>query len=422
MLEALIICFVMCGILIAASIVFRNDIKKVMLFGVLAAFVGLLIAGFGVPVTKFVEGLFGYFDAILYAIAGTAFVGILYGNGTLKWILSRITTIKSGFVKSFLLVLFVALPGMISGMATVSLLTAGTLAGAYLIENGMSKKKVVAFVALSAVTGMLLPPYSMIAMVFMSNTIAGASLPLLVLGLPLLVATAIVFTKPVAKAEPAEDAEAVATPGSFTCLIPLFIALALYLWYDFLKAVLPFLGLPLIALIGCVFAIIFQAGKRTNPITDAGELIAKVSPLLAAVAIAGFVQATAARCGVTGTLSSIAFQMGGAPLTTIIGFAVTAVIGIFAGWFPALTIGFIAMRFGGGSFSVSLAYAALLAVVMLFTVKNNFFDRTAALIAPEGPHENSWQNLKSVMIPALVLIAMMIVYLFATSAVMSLRV
>jgi TRAP-type C4-dicarboxylate transport system permease large subunit len=393
-----------------------------MLFGVLAAFVGLLIAGFGVPVTKLVEGLFGYFDAILYAIVGTALVGILYGNGTLKWILSRIAKVKSGLVKSLLLVLFIALPGMISGMATVSLLTAGTLAGTYLIENGMSKKKAVAFAALGAIIGMLLPPYSMLVMIFMSNTIAGASLPLLVLGLPLFVATAIVFTKPVTKVESAEGAEAAAVPGGFTCFIPLIVVLALYLWYDFLKAVLPFLGLPLIALIGCVLAVIFPAGKRTNPITDAGELIAKVSPLLAAVAIAGFVQATVARCGVTGALSSIAFQMGGAPLTTIIGFVVTAVIGIFAGWFPALTVGSIAMRFGGSSFSANLAYAALLAVVMLFTFKNNLFDQTAALLTPEEPHESSWQNLKGAMIPALVLIAMMIVYLFATSAITSLRV
>ncbi len=416
MTEAIVILCIMYAILIAASVVFRNNVKIVMLFSVVSAVIGLLIAGFKLD-TRIMEGMSGYLDAIFHALTGTAFVAVLHGNGTLDWILSRIVSLKNNFVKALVLAFFIAIPGMISGMATVSMLTAGAVAGAYLIENGMPKKKVVAFVATASIAGMLLPPYSIITMVFLSNAFAGLSLPLLVLGLPVLLVVTVAFMGPVAEATKASAKD---VPGSASCIVPLLVALVLYLCYDFGKAFLPFLGLPLIAMIAFVVAILLPAGKRGNPITQVGDLVAKVSPLLAAVVLLGMVQATASRCGVFGTLTAVVYDMN-STVNTVIAFIVVAAVGIFAGWYPAMALASVAFTFGDSNLGIQLAYTALMGLVMLFSVKNNFFDQTFAVLAPEEKAEGSAANFKTALAPALALIIMFFFCYFASSVIAGLR-
>lgn len=421
MTEALLIMCIMYAILIIASIVLRNNVKFVMLFSVVSVAVGLLIAGFQLD-TRALEGLSGYLDAIFYALTGAAFMAVLHGNGTLRWIFSRIAAIQNGLVKSLLLTLFIAIPGMVSGMATVSLITAGAIAGEYLIKNGMPARKATAYVATASIAGMLLPPFSLIPMVFLSNSFAGLTLPLLALGLPMLLVVALVFAKPVATASsmPVDSSE---VPGHFPCVIPLIAALVLYLCYDIGKAFLPFLGLPLIAALACVLAVILPAGKRGNPITQIGDLFVKIAPFIAAVVLLGMVRATASRCGVFGALTAVTYDMNKG-LTGVIAFVVMAAVGIFSGWYPFMALSAVAFSFSanGSSIGVALAYTALMALVMLFSRKNNFFDQTFAVLSQGDEAQKSTDNLKAAWIPALALAALFAIFYFASSMITGLRI
>lgn len=421
MTEALLIMCIMYATLIIASIVLRNNVKFVMLFSVVSVAVGLLIAGFQLD-TRALEGLSGYLDAIFYALTGAAFMAVLNGNGTLQWIFSRITAIHNGPVKSLLLTLFIAIPGMVSGMATVSLLTAGAIAGEYLIKNGMPTRKVAAYIATASVAGMLLPPYSLIPMVFLSNSFAGLTLPLLALGLPLLLVVALVFARPVAAAcvVPVDSATA---PGHFPCIVPLIAALVLYLCYDIGKTFLPFLGLPLIAALACILAVLLPAGKRGNLITQIGDLFVKIAPFVAAVALLGMVRATASRCGVFGALSAVTYDMN-KDLTGVIAFVAMAAVGVFSGWFPFMALSAVAFSFSanGGSIGVALAYTALMALVMLFSRRNNLFDQTLAVLSQGGEAQKSADHLKAAWIPALALAALFVIFYFAGSVITGLRV
>ena len=415
MTEALLIMCVMYAILIAASIIFRNNVKIVMLFSVVSAAVGLLIAGFPLD-TRILEGMSGYLDAIFYALTGAALFAVLNGNGTLVWIFGRIAAIKNGAAKALLLTLFIALPGMVSGMATVSMLTAGSVAGAYLMKNGMDKKKVTAYVATASIAGMLLPPYSLIPMIFLGNAFAGLSLPLLALGTPVFLAVAFAFMKPIAAVKaPAQTAE-----GKAICVVPLLAALILYLGYDFGKAFLPFLGLPLIATIACVLAILLPAGKRGNPVNQIGDLFVKIAPYVAAVVLLGMVRATASRCGVFGALTAVAYDAN-KTLTGILSFVAMAAVGVFAGWYPFLALSPIAFIFSGSSLGIQLAYTALMALVMLFSLKNNFSDQTLAALSPEDEAPKGAASFKAALVPALFLAAMFFLCYYAAPLFAGLR-
>ena len=97
-------------------------------------------------------------------------------------------------------------------------------------------------------------------------------------------------------------------------------------------------------------------------------------PLLAAVVLLGMVQATASRCGVFGTLTAVVYDMN-STVNTVIAFIVVAAVGIFAGWYPAMALASVAFTFGDSNLGIQLAYTALMGLVMLFSVKNNFSTR-----------------------------------------------
>ena len=65
---------------------------------------------------------------------------------------------RSPAAQMFILILFIGLPGMITGTALASVATTGLMAGRYLLDKGMEKSKVVEVVTVGALMGMLLPP------------------------------------------------------------------------------------------------------------------------------------------------------------------------------------------------------------------------------------------------------------------------
>jgi len=413
--EALLVFIVMFGILAAASVAFRNDTAKMAPMMVLCAIVGALIAGFGIPLRELVEGMSGYLDAGMYALMGALFVAVLSHNGAFEWVLGKIAAGKSPLAKTFLLLLLVALPGMISGMAIVCLMTSGLLVGRWLLEHGTDKKTAVGFVATGSVLGMLAPPFNLVAMMLMETTgtgFGGASLPLLALALPAYVVYSIFVSKklkfPDAAAQPAEK-------GNARCVVPLLIVLALYLWYDLLKAVLPFLGLPLIALIGLILAI-FLPNKKFKPLSAIGDMLSSIAPFIAIVFAAGTFQEIIAMTGARGWMVTALSPMAG-PLAAALGVAAVLLAGVFAGGAPSLSLA-VLLAYCNKGYGVLLALCVAWALGALLSRRNGLFGRAAMLL---DVTEDGNRVLRPVLMPSAALAAMAIVFLLASAALSSLR-
>lgn len=415
MSESVLIFAVMFVIQIAASVFFKNAHRKVLPFTFLAAVVGALIAGFGLPVRELIEGWFGYLEPVMYAAVGTVACAALYYGGTFDFILEKIQSISSGIVRAYLLLLLAALPAMISGSATVALLTSGVIIGTSLKNGGVDKKKAAVFVAFGAVIGAILPPFSLVGMVLMRN-FAGASLPLAVFGVPMLLVFGAVSSSWIGKPSAANEENKPAKKAA--CLISLLVGLLLYAAYDFGKSFLPFLGLPLIALIILVLAIAFPAGKRAG-FKEICDFFAKIAPILATVIVAGSFQEILALCGIKGNFNT-AMYFWNNTVITIAGFAVVILLGIFAGGAPSLSMAIICTYFGYSSYSVLIGYAAAVLLGALLSRNNGLLKQAETIIGVEEGGSAA-RDTKAAWLPLALMLLMMICYMIARTELSALR-
>lgn len=310
MTEVIIILAVTLAVIIAAGIFFKNDDIKTAPFVIIAAVAATLIAGMGIRVREMAEGPFTYIDQLMAVFTGALFVMLLADNGTFDYMLGKIGgKARSPLASSYLLLLLVALPGMLTGTATMAVVTTGVLVGGVLIKKGVDKVKAVEFVGVGAVLGMLLPPLCLPAMITATSrggsfpgTFVGFALLLLVLGVPAFLVYGFLASKrvfgDVSKGALISEAPA----GKPICLIPLIVVLLLTIANDFLAGIVPFLGYPLIFTIGFILAIFLPASK-TNPLKSAlNGVSAAAAPLAIAVA-AGIMLEIYTLTGVSGTLT-----------------------------------------------------------------------------------------------------------------------
>ncbi|TFH48738.1 MAG: TRAP transporter large permease subunit, partial [Bacteroidia bacterium] len=153
----------------------------------LAAIVGALVDGQGLPVRQLVEGGFGFIEAILIISTAMIFMKVMEETGAL-------TGISIGILKLFyrqptlliiVITLFVMFPGMLTGLSSTCILTTGALVAPILINIGMPRLAVGALIAMAAVFGEVAPPISIPAMIIGG----GVDMPYIGLGLPLLLAS-----------------------------------------------------------------------------------------------------------------------------------------------------------------------------------------------------------------------------------------
>lgn len=392
MTETFIVLLVVLGIIAAASIFFKNDEAKLAPVIVAAAAVGALAAGMGLRIRELVEGPFAYLDSVLAVLTGMLFVIMLMDNGTFELLFEKIITKKrSSFKQALLVLLFVALPGIFTGTAAACILTTGTMVGTYLIKKGIEKAKALEFVAVGALLGLLLPPICLPAMITVVSrsgsfpaSFEGYTVPLLVVSLPAL----LVYAGMSAKWIGALGAEQVKQDTkSSRYIIPLAVVAVLLFCHNFLFAFMPFLGYPLIFVIGTILAILLPV-KKMNALKSSGKAVNMMAPVVAtAFAVASALEILTLT-GATGKLATIWYTVSPS-VFTVAAMAVIVLCGVLVGGpFSAMVgvtcsyvIGAIAYE-GNEMFLIALSAALCTAIIM--PLRGGVVASAAAAIGAEG--------------------------------------
>lgn len=274
--ETYLLLFVMLAIVVTASIFLKGKHGMIAPCIYAAGLITALVAQMGFRLREVTEGPFVFVDSTMWVLCGAVFCYLLYRNGTFQYIFNKIISVKRGSAaQMILLVLFIALPGMLSGTAMLCVVTTGMIAGHYMLDKGVEKGAVVELVAVSSFFGMLLPPLSIPAMM---TTVARAGaypgsfegyfVPLLVAVFPALIVYCLLSGKRLVGGLEAE--EAADKSGNALCLIPLVMVLVLLLCYNFLYSVLPFIGVPPIFVVGCILAVVCKRDSF-NPLLAAAD-------------------------------------------------------------------------------------------------------------------------------------------------------
>jgi GntP family gluconate:H+ symporter len=132
---------------------------------ILAAIVGAVLAGFGVPFRHLVEGGFGYLNLILALFAGAFFGQVIRRSGAAD-ALADVVAVRGRRVVPLLVagaLLFVT--GMFTGIAGVAVLAAGVFAAPLLQRAGFGPPSAAAYIALMGTLGMIAPPLNVPAMI-----------------------------------------------------------------------------------------------------------------------------------------------------------------------------------------------------------------------------------------------------------------
>jgi len=304
MTEVILALLAILGITAAACIFSKNDGTFAAPFALLACVIGSLAAGMGFGIRQTIEGMFGYFDLVMAVLCAMIFVTILSENGALDYLFGKIVGKKrSAVLQTYLLLLFVMLPGIFTGTAAAGVTLVGGLAARYLTERGVDKEKAAGFVLAGALLGMLCPPISLVSAIAVQafsffGVFTGYALILLIIVAPAFIVYGISSSSKLKGFEPVKSE----TAGGFKCVIPLLVVVVLLILHEFFPGHTPFLGYPLIYAIGAVLAVLLGA-KKFNILRALEKALRITAPVAAIVFVTGSAMNVFTSTGVSGTLA-----------------------------------------------------------------------------------------------------------------------
>lgn len=233
---------------------------------ILAAVAGAIIGGQGLPIRHFVEGGFGFLEAILIIATAMIFMKIMEASGALAQISFGIikTFHKSPTILLIVIVLFVMFPGMLTGLSSTCVLTTGMLVAPVLLAIGIPRLVAGSLIAMAAVYGEVAPPISIPVMIIgggVDMPYIGFTVPLLLVTIPPALFTAIYYriryVKPFDIKEVLKKLENLKTSNQgFKIFIPLFFVIAYMIGEIAFHDFIPHLGVPLIFIIGAIMGIV----------------------------------------------------------------------------------------------------------------------------------------------------------------------
>ena len=408
MRNELIVAIVMFLISIGGSIAMKNDKKWSVLFLFLAAIAGSLAAGMGVRFREIVEGPFGFLDSMLCVCAASVLVAVLDRAGAFVLLYAKISKIRCSILRSFLILFFIALPAMLTGFASASLLTTGKMVRNLLEKQGEKKASVI--VAVGAFLGVILPPNCIPAIIaangagsVLPTPYSGFFLPLLVVGLPAFIVYAIMEHKALSSLEEAD----VQDKGAAAALVVLILVLVAVLIEGVFSSVLWLGGNTLVFFVATVLILaltkFFGSAKETLE-TVSGGLMKAAVPMAIVFALGSFIEVSS-MTGVRGMFSYwiLGYSTTGVMLVLM---AASLIIGYFLSIpIPAFLITYAVFPIGWLANTVIVTgCSVVLAVVGLIT-------RKGGIIEDDGLKHT--EVLKNVCVPAiLVLVCGVLLVLF----------
>ena len=233
MREEYILAIVMLGLVALVLAFTKNDRKWWTPALLLAAVAGSLAAGMGLRFREIVEGSFGFLDALLPVVMAALFLRMLKDNGAWDLLFDKLAG-RSPLGASFGLLFYLALPGMLTGCASMGVLMSAVPVYDYLQKKNVPKSNAVSFIAAGSFLGMMLPPNCLPAIIaangagsVLPTPYVGFFLPLLVLSAPAFLLCGLLFAG-LFKDEPAA-APAAEKKASLLPLFPLGLVLLLVL-------------------------------------------------------------------------------------------------------------------------------------------------------------------------------------------------
>lgn len=366
----ILVFIIMYGILAICSIPLRKKTGYYPLLLMGLAFLGAIVSGLGIPIREVVQGTFGYFDEFLAMAVGAVLVGILFVNGTFDLMIQKSLKIKNNLMKTYILLLIVAIPSILTGLVSISLLTTARLVQNAMNESDIDKSKIIGFSVVGSLIGAILPPVNAISMIITLTSYhayySGFSLILLLIGLPVFLVYGFLASKDMDKVKSNGESD-----GSIACIVPLVIVLVLVIGHDFLFTVTPFLGYPLIYLIGTVLALLISPNKA-NLLEKFTEMYSNFIILLATVLSIGMFMEIVLMTGIPGMSSAYLFGVSGNMLI-LASMVIILIIGYFLGGPLPILFGALVASFGSNiNETISqVTFLALSIIVIVSLVISN---------------------------------------------------
>ena len=410
MREEYLLALLMLGLVAVVEICTRNHPKWWAPALLLAALAGSLVAGMGLRFREIVEGPFGFLDALLPCVVAMIFLRVLKDGGAWDRLFARLQG-KSPLLTSFGMLLFLALPGMLTGFAAASVLMSAKPVYELLMKKGASKAKAVGFIAVGAFLGMMLPPNCAPAIVASNG--AGSVLPTPYVGffLPLLVLSGPAFllfgllSAPLFKG-PASDAE----KEKLLPLLPLAIVLALVLVDGLLGSYVYVGGQALIFLVGVVLAFLLPTERR-GPKAAFDTLIQGVTdiavPVAAVFSLGSFIEVSSMN-GIRGIFSYHILPYSVTAVMLVL-MAISVVLGFFlSAPLPAFLITYAVFPIGWLANTVIVTgCAAAVGVALLIACRGGVISRVKEELGVEDVSYGD--TVKQLLLPALLMLIMGVV-------------
>ena len=279
----------MVGVFAIASFALKQPIAVAL---AIAAIVGALVSGNGLPIDHLIEGSFGYLDTILIIFCAMIFMKTVQHIGLMEsaaaWMIRKFRVLPFRLTMGITALLM--LPGMITGSSSAAVLTAGAIVTPTLLKLGVPPVRAAAAIALAAIYGMTAPPINIPAMIIgggIDMPYVGFGLPLLICTVPLAIFTGMLLIHPHLKAHaaagPADDeleeelARMSRVPLSPRLMLPFFVLVVLLGGERVFPQYMPSLGMPLAFLLAAASGLL--VGRQWNPLEAATEAIQQALPV-----------------------------------------------------------------------------------------------------------------------------------------------
>ena len=414
MREEYLLALLMLGLVAVVEIITRNHPRWWAPALLLAAVAGSLAAGMGLRFREIVEGPFGFLDALLPCLVAMVFLRALKDGGAWDALLPRLVG-KSPLFSGFGALLFLALPGMLTGFASASVLMSAKPVYEHLRGRGVEKAKAVGFITVGAFLGMMLPPNCIPAIVAANG--AGSVLPTPYVGffLPLLVLTLPAFLLFGVMSAPLFKGEAsAAEKGKLLPLLPLCVVLILVLVEGLLGSFVYVGGQVIIFLVGILLAALFPAKRRGLKETWDTALRGVMDlavPAAAVLALGSFIEVSSMN-GIRGIFSYhiLPWTNGNATWAVmLVLMGLSLILGLFlSAPLPAFLITYAVFPIGWLANTVIVTgCAAAVGVACLIALRGGVFSRTREELQLEDVTYR--QVAGQLLLPALLVMAMAVV-------------
>ncbi len=380
--EALIILLLAVAGITLASLFLKNELRGFLPITIIIISLILpIVFNMGIRIREVVEGPFAYYDILLSVICGNLFVYGLYKNGIFENVLMGISNSNSTpLSKSLKTSVLLALPAMLTGMASTSRLTTGKLFLTMQKEKTNIIQKI-NYTRIASFLGLIAPPLNLPAMIVIVSrsgsyptSFEGYFFPMIIVSIPALIIHAIV-SKDLFEYNIGNDYSQAKDNVQKSSYIPLIFVVFMVLAHNFLYKFVPFFGYPFIYIMGFILTIIF-APRKLNVVDVLTECIHNIALPLSFFIAMGSILEILTMLGVTGTLATIFAELNlitlSIPmliLTLISGLILGFTVGILVALLSSYIIG--AISWTGISMSL-LAIGIISCIPLLYCIDNNY--------------------------------------------------